>query len=61
MLEQTRYYNEVRPVKDKTSKKQKVTEEELTLLAYYLSIVAEFAKTNTIATPKTTPEKYKVN
>jgi len=60
MLEQTRYYKEARFVKTKTSK-QKVTEEELTLLAYYFNLIAEYAKTNTIAKTEETPEKYKVN
>ena len=60
MFVETKYCSEVRFVKDKASK-QKVTEEELTLLAYYLNVVAEFAKTSTIVTQKETPEKYKVN
>ena len=57
---ETRYYSETNPVKDKKPV-EKVTEEELTLLAYYFNLIAEYAKTNTIATPKETPEKYKVN
>ena len=58
----TKYYSETNPVTEKeTAPVQKVTEEELTLLAYYFNLIAEYAKTNTIATPKETPEKYKVN
>jgi hypothetical protein len=56
----TRYYSETNPVKEKTPV-EKVTEEELTLLAYYFNMIAEYAKANTIATPKETPDKYKVN
>jgi len=47
-------------VKDKISKPS-ITEEELATLAYYFNLIAEFVKTNTIATPAETPEKYKVN
>tara|TARA_B100000029_G_scaffold406131_1_gene406683 strand:- start:411 stop:593 length:183 start_codon:yes stop_codon:yes gene_type:complete len=60
MFAATRYYSEKKSVKEKTTT-EKVTEEELTLLAYYLNLIAEYVKTNTIATPKETPEKYKVN
>jgi hypothetical protein len=57
---ETKYYSEINPVKDKPPV-QKVTEEELTLLAYYFSMIAEYARANTIVAPKETPEKYKVN
>ena len=58
----TKYYSETNPVKEKPATPvEKVTEEELTLLAYYFNMIAEYAKANTIATPKETPEKYKVN
>lgn len=61
MLEQTKYCGEVNSVKDKASK-QKITKEELSELAYYLNVVAEFTKLNAqFATPKLTPKKYKVN
>ena len=60
MLEQTKYCREAEFVRTKTSK-QRITKEELTLLAYYFNMIAEYAKTNTIAKTKETPEKYKVN
>jgi hypothetical protein len=60
MLEETKYCREEKLVKDKTPI-QKVTEEELTMLAYYFNMIAEFAKASTIVTPKETPEKYNVN
>jgi len=65
MFQDTRYCSETKPVKEKTSTEkvvaEKVTEEELALLAYYFNLIAEYVKSNTIATPKETPEKYKVN
>lgn len=60
MLEETKYYSEEELVKDKATV-QKITEDELIMLAYYFNMIAEFAKANTIVTPKETPEKYKVN
>ena len=60
MFAATRYYREKKSVKEKAPE-EKVTEEELTLLAYYFNLIAEYAKASTIATPKETPEKYKVN